>query len=75
MKAAILSPRARRELLAAVRWIAKDNPSAANSLLDAIDRVSERIGKHPQIGVVRASRVPAPHRFLTLTDFPYIIVL
>ena len=52
MIAAILSPRARRDLLAAVRWIAKDNPPAANSLLNAVEKASERIGSHPRIGIV-----------------------
>jgi toxin ParE1/3/4 len=40
MSAAELSPRARRDLLAAVRWIAKDNPTAARALRDAVVRAA-----------------------------------
>ncbi|MGH7061857.1 MAG: type II toxin-antitoxin system RelE/ParE family toxin [Stellaceae bacterium] len=53
MTAAGFSPRARRDLARAMRWIAKDNPSAARALLDAVGQAAIRIGDHPQSGVVR----------------------
>jgi len=75
MKArAILSPDARRELLAAARWIAKDNPAAASALRDAVAKVAERIGKHPGVGSLRTHLADARFRFVALTNFPYIVV-
>lgn len=69
-----LSPAARRDLLAAVRWIANDNPAAARALRDAVAKAAERIGEHPRIGTSRPALADEPYRFLTLTGFPYIIV-
>ncbi len=74
MKAAVLSPRARRELLAAVQWITRDNPAAAEALLQAVVKVGERIGKHPHFGRLRPDLADEPYRFVTLTGFPYVIV-
>lgn len=74
MAAAVFSPRARRDLLAAVRWIDKDNPAAARALRDAVATAAERIGRHPEIGTVRIDLTEEPYRFLTLTGFPYVIV-
>ena len=72
--AAVLAPRARRDLLAAVRWIAKDNPAAARALRDAIARAAENIMAHPMIGPHRLELASPPYRFISLTGFPYIIV-
>lgn len=74
MTAARLAPRARRELIAAARWIAKDNPNAARALRDTVARAAERIGEHPQIGVVRAHLLLPVFRFLVLSGFPYIVI-
>lgn len=74
MNAAVLSPRARRDLLAAVRWIAKDNQAAARALREAVARAAERIGEHPQIGTSRPELAGEPYRFLTMTGFPCIVV-
>jgi toxin ParE1/3/4 len=71
---AVLSPRARRDLLEAVNWIAKDNKAAAAALRTAVVEAVKRIGDHPQIGVVRVELADEPIRFLTLTGFPYIVV-
>ncbi len=71
---AALAPRARRDLLAAVRWIAKDNPAAARALRDAIAKAAERIGEFPQGGSSRPELADAPYRFTLLTGFPYILV-
>jgi len=71
---AVLAPRARRDLLAAMRWIARDNPTAARALRDAIVQAAERIGAHRHIGVQRPDLAGEPYRFLALTGFPYVIV-
>lgn len=74
MSPGVLSPAARRDLLAAVRWIAKDNPAAARALRDGIARAAEHIGAHLRIGTERPELAEAPYRFLTLTGFPYVVV-
>ena len=73
MKAA-LSPLARRELLAAAGWIAKDSPIAARRLIAAVDEARVLIADQPQIGRVREDLTPLPMRFLLLRGFPYVIV-
>ena len=74
MAAAILSPRARRDILEAVGWIAKDNRTAAQGLREAIVKAAELIGDHPQIGAARLELTDEPVRFLPLTGFPYVVV-
>jgi len=74
MAAAILTPRARRDLLAATRWIAKANPSAAQGLRKAVAAAAERISVHPGIGMVRPEYADEPVRFFVLTGYPYILV-
>lgn len=71
---AVLAPRAWRDLLAAVRWIANDNPAAARALRDAVARAAENIMAHPMIGPHFPELASPPNRFLSLTGFPYIIV-
>jgi toxin ParE1/3/4 len=73
-RASVLSPRARRDVLEAVRWIAKDNPAAALGLRDAVVAAARRIGEHPQIGVLRPELADEPVRFVMLTGYPYVIV-
>ncbi|GAA0543022.1 toxin ParE1/3/4 [Rhizomicrobium palustre] len=73
MKPAILEPRARKDLLEAVRWIAKDNPKAAAELRKAVAAAAGRIGTHPGLGVERPDITEEPIRFLILTGYPYII--
>nr|WP_245613232.1 type II toxin-antitoxin system RelE/ParE family toxin [Skermanella stibiiresistens] len=70
----MLAPWARRDLLAAVRWIAKDNPSAATALRDTVVGAAHRIGQHPRIGTVRNDLAPQNVRFLPVSGFPYVIV-
>ncbi len=58
-----------------MRWIAEDNPVAAQGLLDAVLESAERIGQYPQIGRRRPDlTASARHRFVALTGFPYLIV-
>ena len=74
MTAAAISRRARRDLVEAVNWINRDNPAAAQALLDATVRLAELIGSHLQIGRVRLELAPPDYRFLPLSGFPYIII-
>jgi toxin ParE1/3/4 len=61
-------------LVAAVRWIANDNPQAAQALRDAIAQAAGRIGEHPHIGVVRPRFLRQEFRFLVLSSFPYLVI-
>jgi toxin ParE1/3/4 len=72
--AAVLSPNARRDLLEAARWIARDNAAAARALRDAVAEAARRLGDHPEMGVVKTELADPPVRFLSLTGFPYLIV-
>jgi len=74
MTAALLSPAARHDLLAAIRWIARDNPGAARALRDTVARTAHRIGTHPLVGTPRPELAEPSYRFVSLTGFPYIIV-
>jgi toxin ParE1/3/4 len=74
MTGAVLSPRARHDLLEAIRWIVRDSPSAALALRDALSAAAIRIGAHPDIGVFRPDFVDTPYRFLALTGFPCVVV-
>lgn len=71
---AVLSPQARRDLLEAVGWIARENPSAARSLRDGVAAAAARIGEHPGIGFERPDLADPPTRFLMVAGFPYLIV-
>ena len=74
MSAAILAPRARREMLDAARWIAKDNPIAATAFRDAVGAAAQRIGARPQIGAGRPHLLAEPFRFWRVAGFPYVLV-
>ena len=74
MTAAVLSPRARRDLLDSARWIARDNPAAARTFRDAAADAARRLGEHPEMGVLRTELTDPSVRFLPLTGFPYVIV-
>jgi toxin ParE1/3/4 len=73
-KDAVLSPRARRDVLEAARWIAKDNPNAALGFREALVMAARRIGEHRYSGVERPELADPPIRFAILTGFPYIVV-
>lgn len=73
-RAALFSPRARRDVLEAMRWIAKDNPRAAQGLRDCVVVAARRIAEHPNSGVPRPELAEPRVRFLILTGYPYIAV-
>ena len=74
MTSAIIMPSAWRDVRSAVRWIARDNPVAADGLREAVIAAAQRIGTHPQIGVKRPDVVDGPFRFVTISGYPYVVV-
>lgn len=74
MKPAMVAPAAKRDLVDAAGWIAKDNPTAARGLRDAVVKASVLIGQHPQVGMVRTDLADERIRFLVLRGYPYILV-
>jgi toxin ParE1/3/4 len=74
MTNARLAPAARRDLLEAARWIAKDNPAAAAALREGVAKVAQILGEHPYVGNLRPAVANVPYRFLGLTGFPYLVV-
>jgi toxin ParE1/3/4 len=74
MTAARLVPSARRDLLQATNWIAKDSPPAALALRESVARAAMTIGEHRHIGSLRPEIVGAPYRWMPLVGFPYVIV-
>jgi toxin ParE1/3/4 len=74
MSSAVLSPKARNDLVESIRWIAKDNPTAALALRGAVQKVALMLGNHQNSGRERLDIASPPIRFLALSGFPYIIV-
>ena len=74
MSPAKFAPLARRDLQAAARWIARENPTAARALRLSVSIAAKRIGRYPLIGVSRPDLAREGYRFLTLTGFPYVMV-
>jgi len=73
-RSATLSPRARQDLLEAVRWIRRDNVTAAKGLRNAVVKASKLIGEHPQIARPRLELADENFRFLVLTGYPYVLI-
>jgi toxin ParE1/3/4 len=74
MTSARLAPAAGRDLIEAMRWIARDNPAAAAGLREGVAKAARILGEHPYIGGLRPAVADIPYRFLGLTGFPYLIV-
>jgi toxin ParE1/3/4 len=70
----VLSPAARRDLLEAVRWVAKDNQAAARALRDTVVTTAQRIGEYRHFGFSRPDLAEEPYRFVVLTGFDYVVV-
>jgi toxin ParE1/3/4 len=71
---AVFAPTARADVRAAVDWIAKDNPTTARALRNALEQAAARIGARPGIGAARPHLGSGRHRFLLLRGFPYLLV-
>ena len=74
MTHALLSSAARRDLLEAMRWITKDNPSAAGALRHGVSKAAVIVGAHPNVGSLHPELVNALYRCLALTGFPFVII-
>ncbi len=74
MNAASFAPRARRELLNAIAWIADDNPRAAEALLAIAMQAAAMICAKPAPARVRSELAPSRFRFWTLRGYPYLLV-
>lgn len=70
---ALISPRASREIDAALAWIAQDNPTAAKGLRDALLQAARLIAEHPRAGQVRNELAREPFRFLAIKGYPYLV--
>lgn len=69
-----LAPRARRELLAAIAWIADDNPDAAEAMFRATVQAIRRIVERPGLGRRRPDLAADRFRFFAVTGFSYLLV-
>ena len=70
---AILTPRARRELAAALKRIADDNPDAAARLYAAVREAARRIAVNPAIGARRPQLASARYRFWSIPRYRYLL--
>ncbi len=64
-------PRARRERLDAIEFIAQDNPQAALGQLDRIEEQTDMLLQHPKLG--RPGRVKGT-RELVISRTPFIVI-
>ena len=69
-----LSRAARRDLLEATTWIARDNPQAAEAFRRSVARILKRIATHPLASPHRPELTTRPFRFAPLSGFPYLVV-
>jgi toxin ParE1/3/4 len=67
----VWTPRARRARQAAIDYIAQDNPVAALGQLDEIERQTDMLIQHPEMG--RLGRVEGT-RELVISRTPFIVV-
>jgi toxin ParE1/3/4 len=67
----VWTPRARRVRQASIDYIAQDNPVAALSQLDEIERQTDMLIQHPEMG--RPGRVDGT-RELVIGRTPFIVV-
>ena len=74
MNDAAFTPHARRELEAAIAWIADDNPDAAQGLLRAALQAASMITGKPNLARVRLDLAPTRYRFWSLRGYPYLLI-
>ena len=74
MPSARLTPKARSDLAAAIRWISRDNPSAARGLGKAVVAAAKRLGDHPDLGRERLDLTTSQYRTFALTGYPYVVI-
>jgi toxin ParE1/3/4 len=59
----IRTARAEEDLIEIWRYIARDNPQAADRVLDAIETASVRLARNPRLGPARPDLAPALRYF------------
>lgn len=74
MNSTLFAPQAKRDLIEAASWIAKDNPAAARALRDSLTDAARRLGRCPELGSQRSDLAGPEIRFLVLSGFPYVVV-
>ncbi|NGZ28490.1 MAG: type II toxin-antitoxin system RelE/ParE family toxin [Magnetococcales bacterium] len=74
MNPAVFTGRARRDILMATQWMAKDNPLVAQALREAIKQAAILLGNYPLSGRERPDLVNGSYRFLAITGFSYVLV-
>ena len=74
MTHAVFSPRARRELIDAVAWIAERNPAAAQALLRAALQAADLVSGKPMLARTQAALAPPRFRFWSLRGYLYLLV-
>ncbi len=67
----VWTPRTRRDREAAIEYIAQDDPGAALNQLDKIERQTDMLLEHPEMG--RPGRVEGT-RELLISRTPFIVV-
>jgi toxin ParE1/3/4 len=74
MPSAIITPRARRDLLAAVSVIAQDSPRAARRFPEIVAHLARRLGQFPDPGVHRPEIVSPPFRVAAIRGYPHVAI-
>ena len=74
MEPARLSPQARRDAKDTTRWIMADDPIAARAFRATIHKATILLAEYPLVGRERLDLADPPVRFLSLTEFPYVLV-
>lgn len=74
MSHARLTRLAAAELATAAGTIARDNPTAAHGLREAVAQALARLGQYPDSGAARPDLVALPIRFCFLQRYPYVLV-
>ena len=68
------APAARREVVAAVRWLARQNPEAARGLRLALVDTATLLGSRPLAGRRQPELVGERYWLWPLAGFPYVLV-
>ena len=74
MPPATLSATARRDMLAAASWIARDSRKASHQFRERLKVALIRLGEYPRTGVTRPDIAHEIYRFAALSGFPYVLV-
>ncbi len=71
-----LSPEALDDLDAISAYIARDNPEAAERVIDAAYRVCAKLAEHPELGPARRFPGDHPHGigYFVIPDFPNYLI-